>query len=47
MLRSWSRGNYFRVGGKDQIDRRYADIYIEPLSLILIVFIFQTGRLSF
>jgi hypothetical protein len=32
MLRSWSRGNYFRVGGENQINRRYADIYIETLS---------------
>ena len=33
MLRSWSRGNYFRVGGENQINRRYADIYIETLLL--------------
>lgn len=47
MLRSWSRGNYFRVGGENQINRRYADTYRETLSLILTALIFQTGRLSF
>lgn len=33
MLRSWSRGNYFRVGGENQINRRYADIYIDHFRL--------------
>jgi hypothetical protein len=33
MLRPWSRGNYFRVGGENQINRRYADIFRGTLSL--------------